>query len=299
MRIPSFSLFNMPHLFLEKQNHPEQIRLLRASSAAYRKAKTGEITITYFIHFLSVAYPISYLFIKDDNVKYALFGCSFLISILIDIFLTSFKGDTSKGAVFKEEFDTTVFNLPWKSTLRKPDHSEVVHFSQQYEGAEIKDWYSPNLSASIEQNSAIAILQHSNTSWDIELRKIYSKWLIVFIVSYSVVICSLFIVLKIDGLTFFLLLYSLHLFFAHFISLIRGHSGVIEKRASISRHLDELIRSGRHITTRELRDIQDEIYLTRQEPTKVPDFFFRRYKDQLNSEAEEYIQEANRIFETK
>ena len=289
----------MPHLFQEKQNHPEQIKLLRASSSAYRKAKTGEITITYFLLFLSVAYPVVYFFVKNDVVKIVLFGCSFLITILIEIFSASFKGDTSKGAIFKEEFDTIVFNLPWKSTLKKPDHSEVVRFSQQYDGAEIKNWYSPNLSGSIEQNSAIAILQHSNTSWDIELRKIYRKWLIVFIVSYSVVIFTLFIVLKIDGLTFFLLLYSLHLFFVHFISLIRGHSEVIEKRETISTHLDEIIRSGKHITTHELRDIQDEIYLTRQEPTKVPDFFFRRYKERLNSEAEEYIEEANRIYEAK
>ena len=142
-------------------------------------------------------------------------------------------------------------------------------------------------------------MQHSNTSWDIELRKIYRKWLIIFIVSYSVIIFTLFIVLKIDGLTFFLLLYSLHLFFAHIISHIRGHTGVIEKREAISGHLDELIRGGKHITIHELRDIQDEIYLTRQDTTKVPDLFFRRYKERLNSEAEEYIQEANRIFETK
>lgn len=216
----------MQNSIVSKQNDPENIKLLRASTVAYSNAKAGEIKITYFLLFLAIAYPFCYLFIKDENIKLGLFGCSFLLTILIQIFTSSFKGNTSKGAIFKEEFDTIIFNLPWKSTLKKPDRREVLHFSQLYKGDEIKDWYSPNLSTNIDSNIAVAVLQHSNTSWDIELRKAYRKWLIYFIVIYSIVLFGFFVVLKTDAMTIFLLLFSLLSF-----SLISFHSleGILEQ----------------------------------------------------------------------
>lgn len=288
----------MSQSFLSNQNSSESIKLLKASTVAYTKAKYWEIRITYFLLFLSIAYPICYLLIKDENATLILFGCSFLLTILIEIFSGTFKGNTSKGAIFKEEFDIIVFNLPWKSTLKKLDHREVLHFSQQYKGKEIKDWYSTNLSPSIEHNIAVTILQHSNTSWDIELRKTYRSWLFNLLVFYTVVLSVIFIVMKIDMLTVFLLLFSLLSFYTHFISLIQGHSTAITRREAISSHLDEIIRHKKHISLLELRDIQDEIYITRQEAAKVPNFFFEWYKEQMNSEAEEYIEEVNNIYKT-
>jgi hypothetical protein len=283
----------------EIQNLTENIKLLRASSVAYTKAKNGEIKVTYFLLFLSIAYPIAYLLIKEENVKLVLFGCSFGVIVLIQIFSDKFKGNTSKGAIFKEEFDTIVFDLRWKSTFKKPDRREVLHLSQQYKGDEIKDWYSPNLSPTIEHDIAVAILQHSNTSWDIELRKSYRRWLTNFLIGYSSILFLCFVLLKTDALTIFLLLFSLLSFFTHFITLIRGHTGAIEKRENISKHLDEIIRNKKYIGTTELRDVQDEIFMTRQEAAKVPNFFFRWYKKQLNIEAEEYIEEVNKLYNSK
>ncbi len=71
---------------------------------------------------------------------------------------------------------------------------------------------------------------------------------------------------------------------------------MISKREAISRHLDEIIRRRRFVSLAELRDIQDEIYLTRREPAKVPDFFFRLRRKSLNAEIEDYIEEVNRIY---
>jgi hypothetical protein len=282
--------------FLLTQNDPENIKLLRASSVAYKKAKRGENNISYFLMFLAIGFPICYFFLKDDNLKYFLFGGSFLLTILFQIFTSNFQGNTSKGAIFKEEFDAKVFNLPWKSTIIKIDRQEVLMFSNLYKGEEIKDWYSPNLSPSIEKNIAIAIFQHSNTSWDIELRKAFRYWLINFLIIYSIGLSFFSVYLKIDTLTLFLLLFSLLSFYTHFITLIRGHSRIISKREAISRHLDEIIQTKNIIGLNELRDIQDEIYSTRLEATKVPNFFFHLYKSRMNCVAEEYIMEVNNIY---
>lgn len=284
---------------IKKQNDLELIKLLKASTVAYYKAKSGEIKITYFLIFLSIAYPFCYLVIKDETIKLILFGCSFFLTILIQIFTGSFKGNTSMGAIFKEEFDTILFNLPWKSTLKKPDHIDILHLSQKYNGHEIRNWYSPNLSKKIKHNIAVAILQHTNTSWDIELRKSYRRILSYFLIIYSLTLFTFFVFFKTDALTIFLLLFSLLSFFTHFINLIRGHSETIEKREAISKHLDEIIRGKKSISTEELRDVQDEIYNTRQQAAKVPNFFFRLKKKELNDVAEEYIEEVNKIYNSE
>lgn len=288
----------MVNSIVEKQNDPEQIKLLRASTVAYKKAKSGENSITYFLLFLSIAYPICYLILKDKTLILVLFGCSFVLTILIQIFSGKFKGDTSKGAIFKEEFDTAIFKLPWKSTLKKLDRREVLHYSQKYKGREIIDWYSPNLSESIEHNTAVAILQHTNTSYDIELRKAYRNWLIYLLLAYSITLFFLFVILKTDALTIFLLLFSLLSFFTNIISLIRGHEDAIEKRETISKHLDGIIRSKLFVSTDQLRDIQDEIYIIRKESVKVPYFFFRWHQKQFKAVIEEYIEEVNTIYKS-
>ena len=285
----------MENQIIKSQNNTELIKLLRASSVAYTKAKAWEIKFSYSLIFLSVAYPISYIFIKDESLKLTLFGFSFFLTVLIQIITGKMKGNTSKGAIFKEEFDTKLFNLPWKSTLKMPDHTEVSKLSLQYKGKEIKDWYSCNLLPTIPHNTAVAILQHSNTSWDIELRKSFRDWIIGILASYSILLFSFFVIMKVDGLTIFFIAFSILSFYTHFISIIRGHSSAIEKREFISKHLDEIIRSKQNISIESLRDIQDEIYATRQESAKVPNFFFRLYQKRMNAIAEDYIESINRI----
>lgn len=281
---------------LNKQNDSELIKLLRASTVAYTKAKNGEIKITYFLIFLAFAYPVTYILIEDENIKHVLFGCSFLLTVLVQLFTNSFKGNTSKGALFKEEFDTTIFNLRWKSTLKKPEHSEISKFSLEYKGNEIKDWYSPNISATIPQNITIAVLQHSNTSWDIELRIIYRRWLAVFLIAYTIALWVFLISFNSKSMTIFLIYFSILSFYTHFITLIRGHSSVIDRRKAISKHLDEIILNKKHVSTDELRDTQDEIYISRQEAAKVPNFLFRWYQKKMNAVAEDYIETVNKIY---
>lgn len=286
----------MENNILSKQNTEENLKLLRASAVAYTKAKAGENKITFILIFLALAYPVSFLLLKSEEIKQILFGCSFVLTVLIQIFSGWFKGNTSKGAILKEAFDTNVFELPWKSTLRMPDHREVLYLSKQYKGREIKDWYPIKLSTLINTNITVAIMQHSNTSWDIELRILYRRYLYTFLIAYSFILFLCFVLLKTDGLTIFLLLFSLLSFFTHFIALIRGHTETIEKRESISKHLDNIIRKRKSISIEELRDVQDEIYITRQQTAKVPDFFFRLYQKRLNNEAEDYIEAINKIY---
>jgi hypothetical protein len=289
----------MQNEIIIKQNETDLVKLLRASTVAYTKAKNGEIVVTDILIILAIAFPISFVLIKNENVKLILFGCSFLLSVIIQIFTNTLTGNTSKGAIFKELFDTTLFNMSWKSTIEHPEHSEISKYSLQYKGPEIKDWYSNNISASIPHNISIAVLQHSNTIWDIQLRIIYRKWLIGFLLVYSIILWIFLLYHDSNGITIFLIYFSILTFCIHMITLIRGHSSVIKKREKISKHLDKLILKKKNISDYELRDIQDEIFLSRQETAKVPNWFFRRYKKRINAIDEDYIASVNKIYINK
>jgi hypothetical protein len=281
---------------LSNQNDPENVKLLKASAVAYTRAKIGENLISYFLIMLAFAYPVSYTLIGNEEVKLSLFGFSFLLTVFILIFSDSFKGNTSKGAILKEEFDIALFGLPWKSTIKKPDHAEVSNLALQFKGERIWNWYSINLSAKIPKNISIAVFQHTNTSWDITLRSLFRGWLTGFIVTYSIALWIFLIIRNTDGKTIFSIYFSILPFYSHFINLILGHSSSIKKRKAISSELDKIIRNKIRIETVELRDIQDEIFSTRQDAAKVPNFFFRIFKNRLNSVAEDYILSVNRIY---
>jgi hypothetical protein len=71
---------------LNNQNNDENLKLLKASTVAYTEAKAGENRITYFLVLLAIIYPLSYLLIGNENIKLALFGCSFLLTVIVLIF---------------------------------------------------------------------------------------------------------------------------------------------------------------------------------------------------------------------
>jgi hypothetical protein len=283
---------------IRHQNDAEPLKLLKSSIVAYTKAKYWEIKITLFLSFLAIAYPIYYVFSKNENIKLTLFGCSFLLTILVQLFFTFFKGNTYKGALLKEKFDVLVLGLPKKTTTKDIDHAEISKLSLDYKGPQINNWYSQNLSVEIPRNISIAILQHSNSHWDIELRKKYRDWLAGFLIAYSIALFAFFVLLKVDGRTQFSIGFSILSFYTHFFTLIRGQSSVIEKRELISKKLDNVIRKVKDISIEELRDIQDEIFLTRQEPAKIPDFFFNLYKVKMVAQSEDYIESVNKIYST-
>lgn len=286
----------MSHSILSSQNTAENLSLLQASSVAYSKSKSGENAITYLLLLLSFAYPIVYLELKNDEVKMLLFGFSFCISVTISLLSGSFKTNTYLGALFKEEFDTRVFNLPWKSTIQKADRREVLQLALQYKGWEVKDWYSSSLNENVNYHSSIAIHQYTNTWWDIELRRYYQCWLASILIFHSLFLLIFLFYVQPNFLTIFLLLFSLLSFYTHFINIIKGNAEVIQKRIRLALLLDYHIRNKNKLSTSELRDIQDEIFLTRQHPIKVPDHIYKKYQKKLNAAIERYMEEVNNLY---
>lgn len=284
------------HNILENQNSDFQIALLKAATVSYTKAKSVEILISETLLFLSIAYPVSYLLIKDENAKLSLFAVSFVLSITVLLV----KGHTSKyttlGATIKELFDSNLFELPWKSTRKKPAMSEIFPLASSYRGSGVNNWYSIMLSPDLTKNVAIATLQYSNTMWDLSLRRIYNNWIKWFLIIYSVVLLGVFEISDTDIKTAFFTMFSLLSFYGHFIAIAQGNQRVITKRAEVAAVLDRLLTPNKDISNQEVVDIQDEIFITRTELAKVPNVVFRIYFERLKREDEQLIGAINMRF---
>jgi len=282
--------------YKEKQNSPELIRLLKASTVAYKNAKSREFAVTYILLFLAIAYPITYIFLKDNSVKESLFAVSFFVTVTTWVLTDYFKGNTTKGALLKEQFDVLLFGLPWKFMLPKPDMADVVSLEKEYTGNEIQDWYPTNISEIIPENTEVAICQRISSSWDIMIRSKYKSFLTISLFAYTFLVFMLWVIKSVDGRTIFLLYFSSLSFYSHIITLIRGNASAIKKRTTIVSKLDDYINNKKQFTKDNLRDVQDEIYTIRQEPAKVPDFYFRLYNRKIKETFELYIQFVNSIY---
>ncbi len=280
---------------LTRQNSPQLIRLLKASGQAYARAKLLENTISVFMFLMGFIYPVIYLFVHNDSIKNMAFGVSLGISIFSELVMAIYKSNTEKGAIIREQFDVTLFKLPWKSTIHKVSESEISALAVKFDH-DVSNWYSSSISGQIPDHQMVAICQMLNAAWDISLRKKYRRVLLVGITLYTLVLITLTVVIKADMLTFFLMAFSLSSIYKHYITILRGNNGVIKKRGKLLKQIERLVMSNTYPTETELRDFQDEIFHTRQETAKVPDWFARFTKKNCSKEMDDLIAKVNTVY---
>ncbi len=282
--------------YASKQNQPENIELLKASNVAYNSAKSNEFLFSYVFLGLGLLYPITYILLKNEDVKHGLFAVSLCLTVFYQLFVNWFKGNTTLGALIKEEFDLNVFGLPRKFMFADLEPVDIGRLAERYNGNEIKDWYSTKVEGTISKNSIIAICQRVNCKWDADLRKEFNKLLISLVISHFVLMMILGLMVIRDFMTTFLLMFSLASFYTHFLTIIRGNFSAISKREKIIAKLDSYINHKKEFTTENLRDVQDEILNVRQEPAKVPDFYFKKFNAKFQADHDKYIERVNKIY---
>lgn len=287
------------HPELSHQNNPDLVKYLKASTVAYNNAKSKEFLFSWVLFFLTIAYLLLYLFFKtNDYAKFILSIVSLFITIISWIIAGYFKGNTSKGALYKEKFDTLLYKLPWKFMLTPPDNVEVVKLANSYKGKVISDWYPNDISASIPKHTAIAICQRVSSGWDIELRTRYRAILIGICVVHPFCIFLLWSYFSTDGKLLFSIYFACMSFYTHLITLIRGNTGTINKRQKIVNKLDSYINDKKEFAIDNLRDVQDEIYSAREEPSKVPNSISRRFNANLKALFIDYVADINKTYDT-
>lgn len=282
------------HPLLEKQNNPENISLLKAASVSYSEAKLLEVTFLRLMFFLAVVYLLIFVKIKNEEIKFAVSLFSFLFNISMNVVVDFIKHKISNGALLKEEFDTRVFELPWKFTVKKATRIHAEKLAAKYHGIGLTNWYPENFSSSLPDEVIIGACQRINAGWDIKIRKAFLGFLHFVITLYSVLLVTFIFLFAVDWFTVLLILFSNLSFYVYFINQIRGHNAVIKTRQNLEEILDGFLLVQKKIPTTEiLRDVQDEILSTRQSVTIVPDFYYRFFRKKHAASFEKFIDEIN------
>ncbi|MEV3993211.1 S-4TM family putative pore-forming effector [Streptomyces sp. NPDC049837] len=150
----------------EAQNSDASIRLLAAQRQTYSDAKALHFARVSIVATAGSLITISTFFLHPFRpVVGAVAGFTLLI-----LSITSSSREKRKiesAAAMQEQFDTSIFRIPWPGTVRlnKPSAADVARASLRHRGSNLENWYS--LNASIARPLDILICQRANLGWGI------------------------------------------------------------------------------------------------------------------------------------
>jgi hypothetical protein len=159
--------------FSARQNSPESLERLRASSHYYGIAKT----ILGWQFGLSVlgalATSVLVAVVPDAKIWGVLY--SILVALADALWLDPWQGRLrTLGAKVQETFDAGLFGFPWRRLQAgaRPGPEELIAAARRFDGNEdhLKDWYPP-AAGRVPRPFDTLICQRINVWWDAELRR--------------------------------------------------------------------------------------------------------------------------------
>ncbi len=169
----------MPCKISEEQNSDESLKLLAASSTFYGRAKN--VAGIQFILLVPAALAVSTLILAKPELKLWATFYSLTVALLDVLALDRLQTHYRKmGARTQELFDTTLFQLNWK-TIRsgpKPDGEDLARAAAAFNRKNpkhdfLKDWY-PLVVNNLPLPLARLICQRAACKWDTDLRRTFS-----------------------------------------------------------------------------------------------------------------------------
>lgn len=278
----------------ERQLDDDMLRLQRAASASHQRGQLIEAIRVGAATALAAAGVLATL-AGQGRPWVAIAG---FVWFLISAFLLKRMAAATarQGALLQEVFDTTLFLLPWRPTVAGdpvPD-PEVHRLARKLQRGSAKDqritdgWYDST--ADVHHPYDVLIAQEQNLAWDTRLRRRYSYLIAAAAVAWTAIGLAAGLAVADATLSDTLL--------SFFVPSLAAYQIAIEIWAGQQRLADERERLAKTVNTelhnarpgpihdpewrrlREVaRDVQDGILRTRLDPTRVPEWFYRHYRD--------------------
>lgn len=291
---------------VEKQNRPELLQWIAASSDRYRRAKTLLGVQAVFVVLLPVLLATVKLVEPRVGSWAALYG---VLATLLDLILLDrqLKAYQRQGALSQEAFDCEVLHLEWNDDRigEEPTVADKVEWSRRYltrnpDASHQLNWY-PVASGEIPVESGRLICLLSSCRWDIKLRKRYSTALFGTAVVLALMIMAFSIIA--DARVETLLLTAAAVLPA-IVWPLRGWKTQVEVLESVDSQRKRIERLWTHVlneapgasslTTR-ARAIQDDIFQRRKSSQPVFDWVYKRFRPsdetEMNQVAEEMVKQ--------
>lgn len=295
---------------LKDQNNSSFIRLLKAQRVAYDNAKKYQfIDLVSIIIALSPAILFQFEFKEvQPNEMSGIAKATSIIAVIgvlwtiISIFAQTFIDKQTKiGAILQDQFDTKLFQLDKNEILIEKwiETSQIVALSKKYSKNDLNNWYSISIPNTIDHNASVLLAYKCNTIYAKAQRKKYVLFIQTMIFLYY---GGLF------GLSLFYktIVFDLLLLFAPSIPAlvfttltIKEQKNIIITYEKINILVEKMYNEYKINKTipknQELRQIQDLFYTQRLIANKVPNWFYRLFKEKT----EEIVNESIAIMTNK
>jgi len=293
----------------QEQNTPYRLELLAAQRQLYSDAKNLQMISTVLAVPIVILLSILVAIFPQLAVYAALWG---ILITLLDflVFSRQQKSIQETAANIQQIFDCEVLQLDLNrlNSGNRVEPESIFDASSRYKRKNLnytalENWYPISIEKlPIEQ--ARIICQRSNIRWDSRLRRRYSKWVIIIIISLSVIV---FIIGLFGGMTLekFLLAVLAPLTPA-FVLGLRQYTEHNQAAAKLSRLQDVAENIIQEVSQKilSLQDIdrksyilQSQIYDNRRYSPLIFDWIYSRLRreseEQMNKGAEVLIKELN------
>ncbi|KOX19792.1 transposase [Saccharothrix sp. NRRL B-16348] len=283
-----------PRAIHERQLDDDMLRLQRAASASHQRGQLLEAVRVAAAAVLAAAGVLVTLLGYGRPVVSIVGFFWFILSAFL---LKRMSGTTARqGALLQEMFDTKLFHLPWRSTVAgdpipEPD---VYRLARKLRLGGAKDqritagWYDST--ADVHHPYDVLIAQEQNLAWDARLRRRYSYLVAGAAVLWTAIGLAAGLAIANATLPDTLLSFFVPSLAAYQIAyeVWSGQQRVADERERLAKVVNGELRNGRpgpvtdtewHRLRDVARDVQDGVLRTRLDPTRVPEWFYRRFRD--------------------
>ncbi|MEF9411283.1 S-4TM family putative pore-forming effector [Rhodococcus sp. IITD102] len=274
----------------DRQNDVEHIRLLQAADVEHAKAQRVESARWGVALILSVAGLAAVLF-PDLRVAAAIIGVVFAVLTEIVWPLVT-KNSNNRAVLIQEQFDTSLFQIPWNPDLGRPvPLVDVADAAARYGKGDKRNWYLDV--RGIPSPIAETLCQRENLIWDADQREAWAWRLVAGLSAWLAV--GLTVSLAAQWYVWQLLAWyiapTLPAAALALRSLVQQRS-VARTKIELRERIDDALQGLTPHTAsperlnelaEELRTRQDKIFRSRLDSARVPERFYNRLRSRYES----------------
>jgi hypothetical protein len=208
------------------------------------------------------------------------------------------KRKRHQAAAIQEDFDTTVFRLPWNDlTVTRPSPTSVAKAADRYDGNRESDWY-PNTGAT-HRPFDVLICQSSNLGWGATTHRAWAWLLTAAAAALAAALTAAVVVLDLSTNDIFVAIVAPAIAPAkELIDQIRSHFETASDKEAADAHISSAWAKGLagDVPSEELlRRVQDLLLAFRRRNHYVPDWLDERLR--ASNEAAMRVTAADRVAE--
>jgi hypothetical protein len=291
----------------QEQNTQRKLDLLAAQRQLYSDAKNLQMISVVIGVPVVIAWSILVATLPQLAVYAGLWG---IIATFLELLVFSRlqKATQEKAAKIQQIFDCEVLQFNWASLNCgiRVEPEIIVDASNRFQRkhrnySALENWY-PISVGQLPIHQARIICQRSNIWWDAKLRRRYSKWIIIILITLSIIV---FLIGLVGGLTIekFLLAVLAPLTPAFVLGLRQytEHNEAAARLDKLRENAEILLQKAisKKLTQQDLEiesySLQTQIYDNRRRSPLILDWLYsrlrREHEEQMNKGAESLIQE--------